>query len=85
MLKLFQSRLVFAFSNFSHFLFNNSNPLPETKTPSLKYFSTSSKDYYAVLGIQRKATLDEIKDAYRTLAKKYHPDVNTTGVFHEVL
>ncbi|WML33888.1 DnaJ domain-containing protein [Clostridium sp. OS1-26] len=34
------------------------------------------KDYYKVLEIQVTATKDEIKKAFRTLAKKYHPDKN---------
>ncbi|PIP13411.1 MAG: molecular chaperone DnaJ [bacterium (Candidatus Stahlbacteria) CG23_combo_of_CG06-09_8_20_14_all_34_7] len=36
----------------------------------------SSKDYYKVLEIEKNASPDEIKKAYRVLAKKYHPDLN---------
>src|SRR5258706_1025780 len=34
------------------------------------------KDYYKVLGVAKEATTDEIKKAFRKLARKHHPDVN---------
>src|SRR5262250_3002871 len=38
--------------------------------------TTQQKDYYGILGVKKSATPDEIRKAFRKLARKYHPDVN---------
>ena len=37
---------------------------------------TAKKDYYEILGVKKSSSVDEIKKAYKQLAKKYHPDLN---------
>src|ERR1700723_3394 len=38
--------------------------------------TTTQKDYYGVLGVKKSASTDDIRKAFRKLARKYHPDVN---------
>tara|TARA_R110001592_G_scaffold121046_3_gene326062 strand:+ start:1805 stop:2161 length:357 start_codon:yes stop_codon:yes gene_type:complete len=41
------------------------------------------KDYYYILGLKKGATLEEIKQAYRKLSKKFHPDLNPNDKYFE--
>jgi curved DNA-binding protein CbpA len=43
-----------------------------------------SRDYYEILGLDSKATSEDIKKAYRELAKKYHPDINRSSTSEEL-
>ncbi len=43
-----------------------------------------SRDYYEILSLDSKATTDDIKKAYRELAKKYHPDINKSSTSEEL-
>src|ERR1700756_1079984 len=38
--------------------------------------TTAQKDYYGTLGVKKTASADEVRKAFRKLARKYHPDVN---------
>ncbi|XP_051113551.1 uncharacterized protein LOC127239440 [Andrographis paniculata] len=65
------------------FKFPNSNKFGSTRYRGLAPFIAaaaarrdSGSDYYSVLNVDRNASLQEIKAAYRSLARKYHPDMN---------
>ncbi|VAH88313.1 unnamed protein product [Triticum turgidum subsp. durum] len=46
------------------------------RPPAAAAAERGGKDYYATLNVRRDATMKEVKSAYRTLARKYHPDMN---------
>jgi len=52
------------------------------KTPKKKQVDTQSLDYYDILEVSPKASIEVIERAYRVLAKKYHPDTAPENVSH---
>ena len=48
----------------------------EPKQAYRKHAEAMEEDFYQILGIKRNASDADIQKAYRTLARKYHPDVN---------
>ncbi len=46
-------------------------------------FTPLENDYYDILGIETTSTPEQIKEAYRYKAKKYHPDVSMSKEGHE--
>jgi curved DNA-binding protein len=51
-------------------------PVGAASSESLGAFKVEFKDYYKVLGVARDATAEQVKKAYRQLARKHHPDVS---------
>src|SRR5437016_14165450 len=43
---------------------------------SAQMATTTKKDYYEILGVKKSASTEDIRKAFRKLARKYHPDVN---------
>ena len=43
---------------------------------TFRFFANYTKNYYKILGVEPTASLIEIKNRYKTLAKEFHPDIN---------
>src|ERR1035441_6465225 len=52
------------------------SPPGGTRHVEKRMATTDKKDYYAVLGVKKTASAEDIRKAFRKLARKYHPDVN---------
>ena len=46
------------------------------RDPGTRVITMDFKDYYQALGVSKTASADELKKAFRRLARKHHPDVN---------
>nr|XP_027124507.1 uncharacterized protein LOC113741211 [Coffea arabica] len=63
-------------SNVPFNLFYSFSPRRRRLSPIIARAAAKTPDYYSVLSVSKNASLQDIKAAYRKLARKYHPDVN---------